>query len=386
MAFTGRAIYGTNIFRGVAEDVADVVGLISPYETPLLDRLGDADRPASNVLHEWMTDALNPNTVVSTSTVNTAATAIAILDLSNNAVANYFMVGDVLKDNVTGEYIQITAIAGNTITITRAFGGTTAATITQGDNLFVISSAALEGADVSVDISRGRVRNQNYTQIFKKDVIISGTLQAVTELGGITDEMDYQKTNRLREALRDLEKAAINGILSGNSLGSSSAYRTMNGIWNLLTTNSYSVATLTESWLNTAIQGAWENGATDLDLIVADANYKRIIDQFNSSRIHNFQGDGTYEAFRNRVSYYECSFGVMEVLLGRWMPQNSAMIISSQRIHVPPLQGRSFRFEPVSRTGDAEKGMIIGEYTVEVWNQEGMAKVYSPTGATYSQP
>lgn len=386
MAFTGRAIYGNNIFRGVAEDVADVVGLISPYETPLLDRLGDADRPASNVLHEWLTDALNPNTIVSSTQATPSATAIAVLDLSGNAVASFFMIGDVFKDNATGEYMQLTAINGNTITVTRGFGGTSAATINVGDNLFQISSAALEGADVTTDISRGRIRNFNYTQIFKKDVIISGTIQAVTELGGITDEMDYQKTNRLREALRDLEKAAINGVLSGNSLGSATAYRTMNGIWASLTTNSYSVATLTESWLNTAIQGAWENGATDLDLIVADSNYKRIIDQFNSSRIHNFQGDGTYEAFRNRVSYYECSFGVMEVLLGRWMPQNSAMIISSQRVHVTPLQGRSFRYEPVSRTGDAEKGMIIGEYTVEVWNPEGMAKIFSPTGATYVQP
>ena len=386
MAFTGRAVYGTNVFRGIAEDVADQIGLISPYETPLLDRLGDADRPASNVLHEWLTDALNPNTVASSTLASAAATAIAILDLSGNAVANYFMVGDVFKEIQTGEFVQVTAILGNTISIARGFGGTVAATINVGDNLFMISSAALEGADVSTDISRGRIRNFNYTQIFKKDVIISGTIQAVTELGGITDEMDYQKTNRLREALRDLEKAAINGVLSGNSLGSATAYRTMNGIWNQLTTNSYSVATLTESWLNTAIQAAWENGATDLDLIVADANYKRIIDQFNSSRIMNFQGDGTYEAFRNRVSYYECSFGVMEVLLGRWMPQNSAMVISSQRVHVPPLQGRSFRYEPVSRTGDAEKGMVIGEYTVEVWNPEGMAKIFSTTGATYSQP
>ena len=377
-------MYGNNIFRGVAEDVADQIGLISPYETPLLDRLGDAPRPASNVLHEWMQDQLNPNTVVATSTVNTGATAFAILDLNANAVANYFMIGDVIKDIPTGEVMQITAIAGNTITVTRGFGGTSAATITSGDDIFVISSAALEGADVTTDISRGRTRNQNYTQIFKKDVIISGTVQAVTELGGIQDELDYQRTNRLREALRDLEKAAINGVFSGNSIGSSSAYRTMQGIWNWITTNSFSVATLTESWLNTAIQGAWENGATDLDLIVCDANYKRIIDQLNVSRIHNFQGDGTYEAFRNRVSYYECSFGVFEVMLGRWMPQNSAMIISTQRVHVPPLQGRSFRYEPVSRTGDAEKGMIIGEYTVEVWNQEGMAKIYN--GGTQSNP
>lgn len=56
MAFTGRAIYDTagsdSIFKGVAEDVSDIVSMISPFETPLLDVLSQAPYPARNVLHE----------------------------------------------------------------------------------------------------------------------------------------------------------------------------------------------------------------------------------------------------------------------------------------------------------------------------------------------
>ena len=33
-----------------------------PYETPLLDHLGDAARPAASTYHEWLEDALLPNT------------------------------------------------------------------------------------------------------------------------------------------------------------------------------------------------------------------------------------------------------------------------------------------------------------------------------------
>ncbi len=50
------------------------------------------------------------------------------------------------------------------------------------------------------------------------------------------------------------------------------------------------------------------------------------------------------------------------------------MAISTQRVKVVPLRGRSFAHVPVANTGDAKKGMVIGEYTVEVHNEDGMAK------------
>lgn len=50
MAFSGRAVYSN--FTAIAEDVSDVVSMISPRETPLLDLLGDAPFPARSVLHE----------------------------------------------------------------------------------------------------------------------------------------------------------------------------------------------------------------------------------------------------------------------------------------------------------------------------------------------
>lgn len=59
MPFTGKATYsaGTDLPE-VVQDVSDVIGLVSPFETPLLDHLGDAPRAAGSVMHEWMEDAL----------------------------------------------------------------------------------------------------------------------------------------------------------------------------------------------------------------------------------------------------------------------------------------------------------------------------------------
>ncbi len=380
MVFTGRATYDAGIFDGIAEDVSDEIGMISPFETPLLDRLQQAPAPAQNTLHEWLQETLNPNTVV-----NTGAAAIAsatnpatlfLSDASGNNIVNYFQLGHIFENETTGEQLQLSSKDETTSVgvFTRAFGGTTAATITQADVLFAISDAALEGADVDDDISRPRTRHNNYVQLFKKDVVVSGTVQAVRQLGGIGDEMGHQRNMRLREIVRDLEKATIRGRTSGNTIGAVGARRSMDGILARLTTNVTSTATLTPEIMNDIVKTAWDNGGTDLDLIVADSNFKRIIDQFQSTRVEVMNRD---ERFHNKVSFFESTYGQQEVILDRWMPANSLMVISTQRIHVVPLQGRSFAFVPVSRTGDSEKGFLRGEYTVEIFNERGMAQAGS---------
>jgi hypothetical protein len=352
--------------------------MISPFETRLLDVLGDPPYPAQNIYHEWSEDALAPNSIVASSALASVANAAGVIGIAAGD-ANYIQQGAILMNELSGEYFAVEAIVGNSITVTRAYGGTLASSYGIGATYVVIADAALEGADVVNDISKSRPRKGNYCQIYKKDIIISGTVQAVRKVGGITSEFDYQQQQRAREALRDLEKSVIRGILSGNTIGGAgtSPYggRTMQGLWKTIATNAQSVATLTESWLGNIIKAAWDRGARDLDLIVADANYKRIIDSWNATRIRTTPDDATY---RNLISEYESTFGMQQVVLSRWMPPNSSMILSSQRVKVLPLVGRSFAYIPIAPTGDSAKGMLLGEYTLETKNEDGLAKIFTP--------
>lgn len=377
MAFTGRAVYdtdGTNTaFNGIYEDISDVISMISPSETPLLAALGDPEMPAFNVLHEWIEDALTPDTIASSQTLSDTITYIPAYAARHPQIGNNLGAGDVIYNGTTGEYMQITAASGNTITVTRGFGGSTAATITAGVSLTVVSPAALEGADVDNDVSMIRSRHTNYCQIFKKDIIVSGTMQSVRNVG-VGNEFEYQIRQRSRELIRDLEKAVILSKLSGNTLGSSTAYRTMRGLWDFISTNNTSVATLSASVLDDIIQAAWGNGAAGLNLIVADPTWKRSIDGLNASRVEVVNGD---ERFHQRVTRYSGSFGDFPVIASRWMPSKSVMVIDTERVKVLPLARRSFQFQKVAQTGDAEKGMIVGEYTLEVKNEEGLAKAHA---------
>lgn len=383
MVFTGRATYdtlnGTAVFDGIAEDVSDMISMISPFETPLLDRIGDAEFAATSTLHEWLEDSLNPSTLIfTTALAATDSNTALVTDSAGRALARHLRVGMQCKMVASGEYIQISAIdtSNNVVQFTRGFGATAATTYAAGAEVFLIGDVILEGADAANDTSRARERKHNYLQIMSKDVVVSDTLQAVSQLGGVTSEFDNQLTKRLRELLRDLEKTVVHGLLSGNTLGGASAYRSMRGIWNFLQTNvtTTGATSVTPGWLNDVIKEAWTAGEVP-NLIVCDANWRAIIDGFNASRIQVDNANPT--SYRNRVTMFESSYGNHEVITSRWMNANSLMVLSTDKIKVVPLQGRSFQFREIARTGDARKGQIIGEYTVELRNEEAHCKAFA---------
>jgi hypothetical protein len=370
MAFSGRAVYDTGVFDGIAEDVSPMISMISPYETPLLDLIGDADRPAANVLHEWLEDALQPDTIVASCNIasTNADTALGIAA----GLAKFIKAGALLQMGKTysAELVQVSAISGNTITVSRAFGGTTSTSYGAGYSISVISDTELEGADVSVDTSRPRSRKTNYIQLFKKDIIVSGTVQSVSMLGGITDEFNHQQQARMKELLKNLEKNIIVGKLSGNTLGSGTAYRTMKGLISFLATNIVSIGTIVDSSLGSVIQAAWSYGGVDIDVICADDAWKRQIDWLATSRLRQIPDE---VRFRSLITYYESSYGTQQCVMSRWMPTTTLLALATPRVSIVPLAGRSFAYTPIAPTGDAQKGMIVGEYTLELKNEEGMA-------------
>src|SRR5438445_9119409 len=115
MSFTGKATYtaGTSLPE-IAEDVSDLVGINSPFETPLLDALGDPARPARATVHEWLEDALLPNT----DHINDASYTNALTDTQFVVHdASRFRVGDQIKIESAKEIMLVTAINTGTNTL-----------------------------------------------------------------------------------------------------------------------------------------------------------------------------------------------------------------------------------------------------------------------------
>jgi len=372
MAFTGKATYsaGTTLPE-LAEDVSDLIGIISPYETPLLDSLGDPMREARSTHHEWLEDELLPNKdAINDSNFSDPATDTSF-DVDNGS---RFRVGDQIQVEGSEELMLVTAINTDTLTVVRGYAGTTAENLADNQTINILGNAALEGADKPSARFTNRSRCGNYTQIFTATVEVSGTDMAASQLG-LADEMDYQKQERLRELLRDLENTVVNGGQpASNPEGSGSVRRSMRGIIQHISTNVFhtgdsgfpSGTALDEEKVNYVLRRIWENSNGNVDLIVVGGFQKRKINDFTADSRNYGATDTT---FTNMVSIYESDFGVCRIVTSRWMPQDAALFMDSSRAGVLPLAGRSFHFKPLASSGDYECGELIGEYTVELKNE-----------------
>lgn len=365
MSFTGKATYSAGAtLPEIAEDVSDLVSINSPHETPLLDALGDPARAARSTIHEWLEDSLLPN---SDEVVSADAEDIVVTNVDR------FRVGDQVRCET--ELLLVTAINSgtSTLTVTRSYGSSPTVTIDEGSILQILGNAALEGDDATAARFTSRGRVVNYTQILSASVEVSGSELAVRQIG-VRDELDYQKNQRLRELLRDLENSVINGVSpAGTQQGSATVRRTMRGIVSFIQTNRFAPGetlpagtTLTEEQLNSALRQIWNSSSGNVDLIVVGGTQKRAINGFVAS---NRRFASQTESFKSLVNVYESDYGVCRVVLSRYVPAGMVLLLDSSRIEVMPLSGRSFHYKPLASTGDRESGLLLGEYTLELRNE-----------------
>lgn len=143
MPFTGKATYSAgSALPEIAEDVSDIIGIISPFETPLLDHLGDPRRSARSTIHEWIEDALLPNRgVINQSTFTPDALTETAITVDDGSI---FQVGDQLKPDGSGEILFVTDVTGDDLTVIRGYGSTTPEALADNQSLLIVGNALLE--------------------------------------------------------------------------------------------------------------------------------------------------------------------------------------------------------------------------------------------------
>jgi hypothetical protein len=367
MAFDGKATYDD--FDSIHEDVSDIVSINSPTETHLLDALGNPERAVGSTQHDWLEDALfsKTDTVVDGGDGwDNSQTTCGVAD------GTKFQINDIIL--VNEELCFVSGVSGNNLTCTRGYGSTSGAAQAENSIVYLLGNAATEGGDADTPKTTNRTRVANYTQIIRSRTIkVSLTTSRVSMIGG-DEEYDHQKAQRTVEVMRDLESFLISSDQHASTPGGADDVpRTMKGIKFFLSSNvtDLSAAAITEATLMSELQQAWENGATDMDLLVCGAFNKRTISSFKASTNHPVQRDQAGNTIGDVVTTIESDFGTIRVLPpNRWIPKDEILILSSRWIQVMPQVSGSFQHIEIAPGGSYRKGYIEGEYTCEVRHED----------------
>jgi hypothetical protein len=268
------------------------------------------------------------------------------------------------------------------------------------------SNAHLDGDDVNpFDASSPTVRVGNYTQISRKTVIISGTLEAVDKAGR-KSELAYQLAKRSAELKRDLETIMLQN--QGASAGSTTVARLTGALpaWIKTTSssaaNSYSATTansdtnapvytniptaartdgtqttFTEQMVKDAMVGAYVQGAKP-EMLMVGAHNKIVFSGFSGVATKTFYQSAVEEtAVIGSADVYVSDFGTLAVVPNRFQRARDAWLIDPEFAAVIFL--RPFMTEPLAKTGDAEKRMLIVEWGLKVHNEKAHAGIFDLT-------
>lgn len=352
----------SRLIVGKKESIVDELLLLNPYQIPVISLTGFASA-VMNTTHGWVEDKLSSMADSLTADISNAVTTIPVAD------GTLFRPDQVIR--IGEELLLVTAVAGNNLTATRAYGGTTAASALNGAVVDIMFNLQDEGSDARDSKYKARTNVENYTQIFDDTVKVSGTAQAVSQYG-VDDLYMYEQMKVQDRLALELENAIVNGIKfqSGDR-------RMMGGIRQYIKTNVTDAAAAELTWdmVNNEMYKIFKAGGmkdATRHVLMCSAIQNTKITKLDKDLVRTTNDANS--TGRN-VTSIVTNYGELQIVPNINFKPDEAMILDINRIKVCPLNGRAFSHEYLGKTGDNLKGQIIGEYTMEFRQEEAHARI-----------
>ena len=263
-----------------------------------------------------------------------------------------------------------------------------------------------EGDDYTFGSTTPAVRLGNYTQIMRKDGIVSGTQDATDNAGGV-EQVRYQKLKKAVELKKDVEFSIVT-----NNASVAGATRVSGSLSSWLVTNVARGAGAGNGGFNTGtnltaaptngtlraftkvlMDGVMQSGFTN------GANFKHVVvSPYVKSVFVTFMSDASVASFRYaaesgkgntiiaNADVYEGPFGKVMVQPNRVMAGSAGIARNAFFIDPEFLEYGWFRKiaedKEVAKTGDAKKFVMLGEGSLKVKNEKGLGVVADVFGLT----
>jgi len=361
--------------------IADLIQLIDWTQAPLLRLLGCNNESRFRIVNwprtkiEWMEDDMSPRSGTINEALDNSETGV---DLASGE-GDYLKEGDVIL--IDSEQMYVSAVSSDTLTVTRGWGSTSAATHNTSTAWELVTTARLEGADYDTGHTTTISLPYNHTQILSEAVKVTGSEEVNNEYG-ISDQMAYHIAKLIGggEGIGTRGKAGKLAILlqktfyhGQRNAGTSSTSRSMGGFNTYVTTNvtDKSSAALTRKNIEDTMEDCFLAGGMP-DCIVTNSWGMRKITSFYEGLI---SVDRDEARGGSKITTVVTDFGDMEVIHDRWCPQDEMYVIEKDKMGW--LEYRPFDIFDRASTGDYMVKDVLGEYSFILVNEEAHGRIHS---------
>ncbi len=251
------------------------------------------------------------------------------------------------------------------------------------------SNAQIEGDDLGNTYTQitATTRLGNYTQILRKDFLISRTEQVVRKAGR-ADERGYQMARKALELKRDWETTLLdnNAAVAGNDTTAretggltawvktnvdSSNTNSVDPVWSTAPTGARSDGTqraFTETILKNVVKKVWDAGGDPSILMVGSFN-KQAVSAFAGIAAQRYMAPANSPStIIGAADIYLSDFGELAVIPNRFQRARDAHVIDPSKARVRVLDG--YKMHEMAKTGDGDKYMITYEAGLQIDNEK----------------
>lgn len=362
-------------------NISDIIRMLDWNTAGLLNKFGlnaESKFRLVNGLHtkiEWLEDTMSGrSTTLNESGYDDSETDMTVTD------STIFKEGDILLIDSELQYISAVNTSTHVLTTVRGFGGTTAASHSNGATVQKATIARLEGADYTTGHTTTVTNPFNYTQILSEAIKVTGSEMVNTKYG-ISDTMAYHLAKLIGGGGGGI---SVNGRFRAGTLpillqqtfyhgkraaGSATAARAMGGFTQYVTTNvsnpaGGSGAPVTRKDIEDMFEDIFLAGGMP-DTLITNSWGVRKISSFYEGSIYT---DRSETRGGSRITTIVTDFGEIEVMFDWLCPTDKMYFVDSTKLGWTTYRPFQVIDRPV--TGDYVAKEVLGEFSFILVNEK----------------
>ena len=347
-------------FQNKKRDLSDILSTVIKDEPRFISNFKPVEN-ATQQKHEWLEDQIAGRSVTAS-----AVTEAGVVTPADSSFAG-IKIGTLLVVRNDSALFRVTALDDATFTVALVAANGSQKTMPEdGDVLNIVSTPVAEGSNPGDGDETGLTGACEYNccQIFRKDIILSGTALAINVFGSADNQLNRQTAFALGELARDLNRVA----LFGRRVEATATTRGEAGGLYFFGTRSNSPAIdalttkLDSTLVNDAAQAVMGAGG-DPTQILCSPGQARVLSCEYKNQLQILRSDdrrGAYVA----VVVNEINGRGMTIMADPDVPDTDVWVLDPAGFGLSSLNGRAITDTDATPKGfDGIKRMALGELT-----------------------